>query len=270
MAILAGLDQLPGSVRLAGAFLAMPYFLSSNRVGSEPETITTSSNFKIWEYVCQNCTADVDDPHINPSGPGAPSLRGLGCGRMMVYIAQQDELRERDVWYYQQVKESRWPGRVELVEAKGEDHVFHILYPNSPSTKKLIQDQDPIRITPYIIDYRNGTIQRDTTKHPPFFPPPNDIVVQSKDITIKIPFHARNVQARMFLPSQVDSNRRIPILVYFHGGAFCIGSAFSKGDTVYMTRVAAEAHVIALSLNYILYPDGAVPDSYDDAWTFLK
>ena len=28
--------------------------------------------------------------------------------------------------------------------------------------------QDRIRITPYIIGYRNGTIQRDTTKHPPF------------------------------------------------------------------------------------------------------
>ena len=130
--------------------------------------------------------------------------------------------------------------------------------------------QDPIRIAPYIIDYRNGTIQRDTTKHPPFFLRPNDTGVQSKDITINIPSYARNLQARMFLPAQPDSNRRIPILVYFHGGAFCIGSAFSEGDTVYMASVAAEAHVIALPLNCILYPDGAVSDSYDDAWTFLK
>ena len=140
MAILAGSDQLPGSVRLAGAFLAMPYFLGSNRVGLEPETITNSSNFKIWEYVCRNCAGGVDNPYINPGGPGAPSLRGLGCGRMMVYIAQQDELRARDVWYYQQVKESGWPGRVELVEAKGEGHVFHILYSNSSNTKTLIRD----------------------------------------------------------------------------------------------------------------------------------
>jgi len=58
----------------------------------------------------------------------------------MVYIAQQDELRERDVWCYQQVKESGWSGRVELVEAKGENHVFYILNPNSSNTDTLIQD----------------------------------------------------------------------------------------------------------------------------------
>ena len=58
----------------------------------------------------------------------------------MVYIAQQDELRERDVWCYQQVKESGWSGRVELVEAKGENQVFHILHPNCSNTNTLIQD----------------------------------------------------------------------------------------------------------------------------------
>jgi len=44
------------------------------------------------------------------------------------------------VWYYEQVKKSGWPGRIELVEAKGERHVFHILTPDRPATAKLIQD----------------------------------------------------------------------------------------------------------------------------------
>ncbi|KAJ8421999.1 hypothetical protein Cgig2_022217 [Carnegiea gigantea] len=87
MAIKAGQAQLPEYVKLAGAFLTMPYFFGSNRVGLEPETITMSNNFKIWAYVCPNCIAGVDDPLINPAGIGAPSLRGLGCGRMMVYVA---------------------------------------------------------------------------------------------------------------------------------------------------------------------------------------
>ncbi|KAJ8428065.1 hypothetical protein Cgig2_023459 [Carnegiea gigantea] len=145
MAIKAGQAQLPEYVRLVGAFLAMPYFLGSSRVGLEPETITTSNNFKIWDYVCPNCTAGVDDPLINPGGPGAPSLRGLGCGRMMVYVAQNDELRERDVWYYQQVKKSGWPGQVELVEAKGQPHVFHIRDPDSLAATNLIDDVSTIR-----------------------------------------------------------------------------------------------------------------------------
>lgn len=30
--------------------------------------------------------------------------------------------------------------KVELVEAKGENHIFHIRYPNSTATTKLIED----------------------------------------------------------------------------------------------------------------------------------
>ena len=60
------------------------------------------------------------------------------------------------------------------------------------------------------------------------------------------------------------------VLVYFHGGVFYIGSPFSEGDSVYKARVATKAHVIALSLKYILYPNSAAPDSYNDARAFLK
>ena len=61
-------------------------------------TIITPSNFKIWACIYPNCTAGVDDSYINPSGPRALRLHGLGCGRMVVYVAQEDEMRERDVW----------------------------------------------------------------------------------------------------------------------------------------------------------------------------
>ncbi|KAJ8443189.1 hypothetical protein Cgig2_005740 [Carnegiea gigantea] len=98
MAIKAG--QLPESVRLAGAFLTM----------------------------------SVDDSFINSDGPGAPSPCGLGCGRMMVYVAEDDELHERDV------KDSGWPDQVELVEAEGEKHVFHIQNPHSKATDNLMKD----------------------------------------------------------------------------------------------------------------------------------
>ena len=100
MAIQARLPQLPESVTLPTAFLTMLCVLGSSRVGSELETMTTSSNCKIWAYVCPNCAAGVDDLYINPGGLGASSLHGLRCGWMMVYLAQEDELRERNVWYY--------------------------------------------------------------------------------------------------------------------------------------------------------------------------
>ena len=121
--------------------------------------------------------------------------------------------------------------------------------------------QDPIRTKPYIINYRNGTILRDTTNLLSSFPPPNDTIFKSKDITINIPSYACHLRAQVFPPAQANSNRTIPILVYFQGDASCIGSPFSKGDTVYKTRVIAKAHVIFLSLDCILYPDGGLPQT---------
>lgn len=138
LAIRAGLPDSP--VRLTGAFLAMPYFLGSGRVPMEPESISGSPNYKIWAYVCPGCKAGVDDPFINPGGPGAPSLGRLGCKRMLVYAAERDELYGRDLWYYERVKESGWAGQARFIEAKGKGHVFHILEPDDPATTKLIKD----------------------------------------------------------------------------------------------------------------------------------
>lgn len=53
---------------------------------------------------------------INPVVEGAPSLAGLGGCRLLVSVAEKDELME-----------SGWKGEVELIEEEGEDHAFHIL-----------------------------------------------------------------------------------------------------------------------------------------------
>lgn len=126
--------------------------------------------------------------------------------------------------------------------------------------------QPPIEIKPYIIDYRNGTVLRDTVTNPPsFVPPPNNPHIQSKDISIN-----PSLRARIFIPARPDLDRKIPILVYFHGGAFCIGSAFSESDTLFLARLTARANVVAVAVDYRLYPDSWIPAPYDDAWAALQ
>lgn len=137
LAIRAGLSSGP---RFKGLFLAMPYFLGSKRVPLEPKYFPFSPNYRVWPYVCNNCTGGVDNKFINPFGPGAPSLSRLGCKKLLVYTAEVDELRGRGIWYYKKVKTSKWAGQARWIEARGEKHVFHISKPDDPATTRLIQD----------------------------------------------------------------------------------------------------------------------------------
>ncbi|GMH03695.1 hypothetical protein Nepgr_005534 [Nepenthes gracilis] len=131
----AGGKKLPNGVNIFGALLVTPYFLGSQPVNFEPKNFTETSVYKIWRYVCPLCRAGVDDPHINPLAPGAPSLKQLNCKKMIIYVAEQDvELRARGIWYYEAVKASGWEGELMKFEAKKSGHVFPIFQPNQMET----------------------------------------------------------------------------------------------------------------------------------------
>ncbi|CAO2825824.1 unnamed protein product [Amaranthus hypochondriacus] len=137
LAIRAGMGSGP---RFMGLFLAMPYFLGSKRVPLESKYISYSPNYKVWPYVCHNCTGGVDNPYMNPFIDGAPKLTHLGCKKLLVYTAEIDELRGRGIWYYKAVKASGWAGLARWIEARGKSHIFHISLPDDPATTKLVQD----------------------------------------------------------------------------------------------------------------------------------
>ncbi|CAK9181258.1 unnamed protein product [Ilex paraguariensis] len=49
--------------------------------------------------------------------------------RVLVCVAEKDLLKDRG-WYYKEVLvKSGWKGKVEIMEAKGEEHVFHLFNP---------------------------------------------------------------------------------------------------------------------------------------------
>ena len=55
------------------------------------------------------------------------------------FVAEKDGLRDRG-WYYKELLEkSEWGGTVEVVEAKGDDHVFHLSNPNCDNAVSLVK-----------------------------------------------------------------------------------------------------------------------------------
>ncbi|KAK6946138.1 Alpha/beta hydrolase fold-3 [Dillenia turbinata] len=116
---------------------------------------------------------------------------------------------------------------------------------------------------PFLKVYKNGHIQR--LSGTGIVPPSDDpqTGVRSKDIVIS---PETGLDARLFLPKTTTTTPKFPLLVYYHGGAFCTQSAFSPDFQAYHTALAAEANVLILSVNYRLAPENPPPICYYDAW----
>ncbi|KAL6846463.1 hypothetical protein ACP4OV_023911 [Aristida adscensionis] len=122
--------------------------------------------------------------------------------------------------------------------------------------------------------YEDGQVERtggmDTT--PAGFDA--DTGVTSKDVVIDA---ATGVTARLYLPSiQTDpsstenSSTKLPILVFFHGGYFIVGSPGQPSYHRYVNSVVANARVVAVSVGYRLAPEHLLPAAYDDSWVALN
>ncbi|CAA7396235.1 unnamed protein product [Spirodela intermedia] len=70
------------------------------------------------------------------------------------------------------------------------------------------------------------------------------------------------VWARFYVPSHAG---RRPLLVYFHGGGFCLGSASWESYHRFSAMVAAQACCVVMSVNYRVAPEDRLPAAYDDA-----
>jgi acetyl esterase/lipase len=115
----------------------------------------------------------------------------------------------------------------------------------------------------YIRIYKSGRADRflGTEFVPPSTDPTTD--VSSKD-TMIMP----GVRARLYIP-KIESDEKLPILIHYHGGAFCLGSAFEPLLNSYMISLVARAKVVAVSVQYRLAPEHPVPVAYEDSYAAL-
>ncbi|KAL2939108.1 2-hydroxyisoflavanone dehydratase [Bienertia sinuspersici] len=118
--------------------------------------------------------------------------------------------------------------------------------------------------------FTDGTVERIFgSPHVPSTPEDPETHVSSKDITISID---TGLSARLYLPKLTNDyqNNHFPILVYFHGGGFCLESAFSVLDHRYMNILASRARVLIVSVEYRLAPEYLLPAAYQDCWEALN
>ncbi|KAK7319849.1 hypothetical protein RJT34_04577 [Clitoria ternatea] len=123
-------------------------------------------------------------------------------------------------------------------------------------------------LSPILKVYKNGRIHRlaGTDVVPPCLDPTTN--VQSKDVVIS---EEDNISARLFIPkTDYPPTQKLPLLVYFHGGAFIIESPFSANYHNLLNKIVSKANVIAVSVHYRRAPEHPVPVAHEDSWLALK
>ncbi len=80
-----------------------------------------------------------------------------------------------------------------------------------------------------------------------------------------VPGPAGDISVRIYRP---DSDRPLPVVVYFHGGGFVIGNIASH-DTL-CQRLAAKVPAVVVSVDYRLAPEHRFPAAVDDCDTATR
>lgn len=136
VAMRVGLEGLDG-IKLNGVFLNCPFFWGKDPIADEGENEGVSTFVEnLWRFVNPKTTG-LDDPQFNPDKD--PEFGKLGCNKVLVYVAEQDPLRHRGRRYTEALAKRGWGGEFEVVEAKGENHVFNLFTPTSDNAMAMVK-----------------------------------------------------------------------------------------------------------------------------------
>ncbi|KAJ9551819.1 hypothetical protein OSB04_015864 [Centaurea solstitialis] len=117
--------------------------------------------------------------------------------------------------------------------------------------------------------FDDGRIERffQTPRLPPSTDPATG--VQSKDVVISPDLE---VNSRIFLPKidPTDPPKKLPLIIYVHGGGFCIGSPINVVTHGFLTPLVSQTPAVAIAVGYRLAPEHPLPTAYDDCWAVFQ
>uniref|UniRef100_A0ACD5VD72 Uncharacterized protein n=1 Tax=Avena sativa TaxID=4498 RepID=A0ACD5VD72_AVESA len=120
---------------------------------------------------------------------------------------------------------------------------------------------------PFLCQYKSGRVVRHGSNAtvPAGTDPLTGVV--SKDI------HVGAARARVYLPpgtAESPAKAKLPVIVYFHGGGFVVGSPADPSEHGYLNGLVARAGAIGVSVYYRLAPEHPLPAAYEDGWAAVR
>jgi acetyl esterase/lipase len=91
--------------------------------------------------------------------------------------------------------------------------------------------------------------------------------VVARDVVVD---RATGVWARLYAPTTSGEAARLPVVVYFHGGGFCVGSAAWRAYHDFLAQLAARAACAVVSVDYRLAPEHRLPAAFDDGLAAVR
>jgi acetyl esterase/lipase len=91
---------------------------------------------------------------------------------------------------------------------------------------------------------------------------PDDGSIESKDLLFD---SVHSLHVRLYRPVETPPGTKLPLITYFHGGGFCIGSRTWPNFHTACRRLSAELSALVLSFDYRLAPEHRLPAAIEDA-----
>ena len=129
-------------------------------------------------------------------------------------------------------------------------------------------------VPPFLQILSDGTVIRfeDSYPLPLPTPPPGQPVVQWKDVVYDASHDP--CKLRVYRPqaasSSTSTGKKLPVIVYYHGGGYIMGSFDMPNFHNCCLRLAGELPAVVLSADYRLAPEHPLPAGLDDAANVLR
>ncbi|CAH8257504.1 unnamed protein product [Arabidopsis lyrata] len=113
--------------------------------------------------------------------------------------------------------------------------------------------------------YKDGHVER--SQLVPCVGPslPLELGVACSDVVID---KLNNVWARLYVPMMTTTkssvSKLLPLIVYFHGGGFCVGSTSWSCYHEFLARLSSRSRCMVMSVDYRLAPENPLPAAYED------
>ncbi|KAF7137899.1 hypothetical protein RHSIM_Rhsim07G0071400 [Rhododendron simsii] len=137
--------------------------------------------------------------------------------------------------------------------------------------KKIVDE-----VSGWLTVFDDGSVDRTWTGPPEVkflsdpVPPHEDFVdgVATRDVIVDV---ESGLRVRIYLPEMEtkDDEQKLPVLLHFHGGGFCISQADWYMYYHVYTRLAREAKVICVSVFLRRAPENRLPAACDDSFSAL-